>query len=145
MNKNDLRGKIQTTVQQLIQEKGYASALDLLVRMGKVTPKQVEDWRFGRVPYLERVVQGSLGKCSSILSSMREIAEEMGLNASYTAYMKWGKGPKQHLRFSKSGNPHIERQYATHFVSRKLTSPELPAVSSETESAAADRKAGAPR
>jgi len=112
--------------------------------MGKVAPKQVEDWRFGRVPYLERVVQGSLGKCSSILASMYETAAEMGLNASYTAYMKWGKGPKQHLRFSKSGNPHIERQYATHFVSRKLSSPKLATVSSEIESAAADREAGAP-
>jgi len=43
MNKNDLRGKVQSTVQQLIQEKGYASALDLLVRVEKVTPQQVED------------------------------------------------------------------------------------------------------
>lgn len=115
--------------------------------MGKVAPKQVEDWRFGRVPYLERVVQGSLGKCSSILAFMRETAEEMGLKASYTAYMKWGKGPKQHLRFSKSGNPHIERQYATHYVShyvsRKLPSSKLTAASSETESAAADREADA--
>jgi len=143
MNKNDLREKVQFTVQQLIQEKGYVSALDLLVRIGKVAPKQVEDWRFGRVPYLERVIQGSLGKCSSILASMRETAEEMGLKASYTAYMKWGKGPKQHLRFSKSGNPHIERQYATHYVSRKFPSSKLTAVSSETESAAADREAGA--
>ena len=30
--------------------------------------------------------------------------------------MRWGKGPKQRLRFSKSGKPKLEEVYATHFV-----------------------------
>jgi len=35
---------------------------------------------------------------------------------SYTAYKSWGKGEKQTLRFSKSGQQHIETAYTTHFL-----------------------------
>jgi hypothetical protein len=31
--------------------------------------------------------------------------------------MRWGKGPKQRLRFTKTGDPAVEEAYATHFVS----------------------------
>jgi hypothetical protein len=44
----------------LVGEKGYASPLDLFLKMEKITPKLVEEWRFGKVPYLERVLHGSL-------------------------------------------------------------------------------------
>ena len=30
--------------------------------------------------------------------------------------MRWGKGPKQRLRFTKTGDPTLEEAYATHFV-----------------------------
>lgn len=31
-------------------------------------------------------------------------------------YLSWGKGPKQSLRFSKSGTPHMENLFSTHYV-----------------------------
>ena len=40
----------------------------------------------------------------------------MNLKPSWTSYNKYGKGPKQKLRFSKSGNEIIENTYSTHFV-----------------------------
>ena len=30
--------------------------------------------------------------------------------------MHWGKGPRQRLRFTKTGEPKVEEAYATHFV-----------------------------
>ncbi len=36
--------------------------------------------------------------------------------ADWTAYMRWGKGPKQRLQFTKTGDPKLEEAYATHFV-----------------------------
>ena len=30
--------------------------------------------------------------------------------------MRWGKGPKQRLRFTKTGEQKLEEVYATHFV-----------------------------
>ena len=30
--------------------------------------------------------------------------------------MHWGKGPRQRLRFTKTGEPKVEEAYARHFV-----------------------------
>jgi hypothetical protein len=30
--------------------------------------------------------------------------------------MRWGKGPKRWLQFTKTGDPKVEEAYATHFV-----------------------------
>jgi len=53
---------------------------------------------------------------SYINKCLQGISKEMNLKASWTAYMKYGKGPKEKLRFSKSNNKHIEERYATHYV-----------------------------
>jgi len=31
-------------------------------------------------------------------------------------YMRWGKGPKQQLRFTKTGDGKLEEAYSLHFV-----------------------------
>ncbi len=105
---------------QLVWEKGYASPLELFLKLDKLTPKLVEEWRFGRVPYLERVIHGNLGQFSFIMKEFRKMAKEMGLKESVTAYMSWGKGPKRPLRFSKSGEAQIEKHYSTHYVKVRI-------------------------
>ncbi|MNB87800.1 hypothetical protein D3C81_1319080 [compost metagenome] len=116
MNRLEMRTKVRRTVNDLVLEKGFVSPLDVFLRLGKVTPKQVEEWRYGRVPCLERVLHGNLSQFSFIMLSVREKARELELRPSHTAYMRWGKGPKRPLRFSKSGDPNIELHYATHFL-----------------------------
>lgn len=119
MNRQELQKKVRHTVHQLIHEKGQASPLDLFLKMEKISPKLVEEWRFGRVPYLERVLHGNLAQFSFIMKEFRKTAREMNLKESYTAYISWGKGPKRPLRFSKSGDSHVERHYSTHYFKRK--------------------------
>ncbi|MCP4641591.1 MAG: hypothetical protein GY851_14200 [bacterium] len=46
-------------------------------------------------------------------------ALDSGLQASWTDYRRWGKGPKQRLKFSKFGDENIEKAYATHYVRKK--------------------------
>ncbi len=84
--------------------------------MGNLTKEDYEAWRFGRIPYLERVVRCNLSKTNRILRILRLYAEDRGLRPSHTVYKKWGKGQKIRLRFSKSGNPAIEALYSTHYV-----------------------------
>lgn len=116
MSKKDLEQKVWKHAEQLVEEVGYVSAIDVLVRMKRLTTKQVEDWRFGRIPYLEKVVLGNLGKMSTILQSLSQFAKVNNLKPSKTYYKKWGKGPKSQLRFSKSNAAHLEEKYATHYV-----------------------------
>jgi hypothetical protein len=43
-------------------------------------------------------------------------AYELNLVPSVVDYRRWGKGPKQRLRFTKTGEPPLEEAYARHFV-----------------------------
>jgi hypothetical protein len=74
-----------------------------------------EDWRMGRVPYLEKVTACGLGKLNIILKTLSALATEQGLKPSLSVYKKWGKGKIIRLRLSKTGNPHMENKYATHY------------------------------
>jgi len=47
---------------------------------------------------------------------LRFHAHDLNLKPSFTAYMRWGSGPEQHLRFTKMADPKLEEAYATHFV-----------------------------
>ena len=90
--------------------------VDVLIGMGLLTREHLENWRRGRVPYLERVIDSNLTKLGRLLRILRFHAHDLSLKPSWTAYMRWGKGPKQRLRFTKTGDPKVEEAYATHFV-----------------------------
>jgi short subunit dehydrogenase-like uncharacterized protein len=77
-------------------------------------------WRQGRAPYLERVVQASLGKISTAMRALPRWARAQGLQPRETAYVARTRD-RRTLRFSASGNPSIERAYRTHWVSSALS------------------------
>lgn len=119
MNRQQLQAKVKQLVHGMIHEKQEASPLELLLRMDKITPQLVQEWRAGKVPYLERVIHGNLSQLSFIMSIYRKTAKEMGLQESYRSYTRSGKGPKRPLRFSKSGEASIEKGYSTHHIKKK--------------------------
>ena len=108
--------KIVRATASILAHGKVVAPVDVLVRMRVLDPPHLEDWRRGRVPYLERVIQGNLTRLSRLLRILRFHAHELNLVPSWTAYVRWGKGPKQRLRFTKSGEPKLEKVYATHFV-----------------------------
>lgn len=77
-------------------------------------------WRQGRIDYLEREIQANLGKISTAMKVFRRWAVGRGLQASETGYVA-RRRDRRPLRFSKSGNPDIERHYRTHWVSPELS------------------------
>ncbi|HEY3328699.1 MAG TPA: hypothetical protein VGK19_01650 [Capsulimonadaceae bacterium] len=96
------------------------SPIDLFVKMGKLKPKQVEDWRFGRIAFLEAAVEGSLPEIGRILRKLAELGANAGLKQSRTVYMRWGKGSKGQLRFSKTGDINVEAAWSTHYMNAYL-------------------------
>ena len=48
-----------------VAKNSYVTAIDALLATGWLRPEKVEDWRRGRVPYLERVTVASLPKIST--------------------------------------------------------------------------------
>ena len=127
MTEKELIGKVHSAVYHQCQRRGYAAPVDVLMEVGVLPKQKYEDWRFGRVDYLERVCTVNLRKLSFIMHQMRLYAQKTGLKPSFCYYKRWGvkkKNGQGHkpvipLRFSKSGDPEIERRYATHFVDTK--------------------------
>lgn len=81
--------------------------------MGLLEQRDVDEWRKGRVPYLEKVIKCNLAKASRIL---RMHAHDLNLKPSGTVYKRKIKGRKIPLQFSKSGEKNLEEAYSRHFV-----------------------------
>lgn len=116
MNRRELEKKVNGIAEGLRYEKGYVCPVDLLKELGYLSREDYENWRFGRIHYLEKVCMVNLPKLNLILRKLKAYADSRDLKPSWTAYKKWGKGKKIWLRFSKSGDENIERAYATHYV-----------------------------
>ena len=108
--------RVTRAVEAILQHGRVVAPIDVLVGMGLLTREQFENWRRGRVPYLERVIDCNLTRLSRLLRILRFHAHDLNLVPSTIAYMRWGKGPKQRLRVTKTGEPKLEEAYATHFV-----------------------------
>ena len=108
--------RIVAAVNQILSKGDVVTPIEVLVRMGILRQVQVEEWRRGRIPYLEKVIMGSLPRLSRLLRILKSHATDRGLKPSYTAYMLRKKGRKRPLRFSKTGDRGLEVAYATHFV-----------------------------
>lgn len=129
MNDTQLIGAIHSSMYHQCQRRGYATPVDVLMDIGVLPKKQYEAWRNGKISYLESVCTVNLHKLSFIMKQMRLCAQKQGWKSSFCYYKQWGlqkKNGQGHkpvvkLRFSKSGNPEIERSYATHFVDPSRT------------------------
>jgi hypothetical protein len=127
MNNQELVAKVNSSMYRQCRDRGFATPVDVLMDIGVLQKDKYEDWRFGRISYLERVCTINLHKLSTVRHQMRVYAQKAGLKPSFCYYKQWGtkkKGgqgrkPVIPLRFSKSGNPDVERWYATHFVDSK--------------------------
>ena len=124
MNDGELITAVNSSMYHQCRDRGYAAPVDVLMDIGVLTKEKYEEWRFGKVPFLEAVCNINLRKLSTIMKAVRGYASKNGLKPSYTCYKQWGLKTKGNhsvvmLRFSKSGNPDIEKAYSTHYVDEK--------------------------
>lgn len=108
--------RIVRAVDAILARGKVVAPVDVLIGMHVLTPERLEDWSRGRVPYLEKVIQSNLTRLSRLLRLLRFRAHDLKLVPTVAVYMRCGKGPKQRLRFTKTGNPRLEEAYASHFV-----------------------------
>ena len=123
MNNLHLKDKIERIGKEIIEEKGYFSLIDILLKLNYLSKNDYGNWRFGKVQYLEKVCGVNWKKFSTINQTINEISENWNLKKSVTSYHKYGKGGNTKLRFSKSGNKRIEEIYATHHLDIEKMSP----------------------
>ncbi|MCG6191586.1 hypothetical protein [Maribellus maritimus] len=116
MNNVDLEKEVKRLVHLNRYEKGIVCAVDILKQLNYLSNKDYDNWRFGRVEYLEKGCNTNLSKLTLINKLIKKYSTELGLKSSWTRYNQYGKGVKRRLRFSKSGTPTIEDRYATHYI-----------------------------
>ena len=108
--------RIELAVATILQTSKVVTPIDVIVGMELLTRVDVENWQQGRVTYLERVITCNLTRLARLLRILRFHAHDLNLKPSTTIYVRHGKGPKQRLRFTKSGDAKLESVFATHFV-----------------------------
>lgn len=122
MNNQELAKKTESIFVSQCWHRGYASPVQVLLDLGYLSKKDYESWRKGSVPYLEKVCQTNLSKLSFIMKQIRSCAVKYHCRPSFTVYHRKGKK----LRFSKTGDPGIEKNYATHYVNMNLKKKDEP-------------------
>ena len=116
-----LEERVVRAAEAALARQQYVRAIDVFCGMGLLLPSQVNDWRKGQIDFLERVIQGNLSKISSSMAIFRRWANEKSLKPSETDYVRGTRSGTLPLRFSKSGDLAIEKNYRTHYVSPTLS------------------------
>ncbi len=116
MDIKNLKGQIHNAIYKSLQQKGYAAPVEVLMDIGVLAKRDYEEWRFGKVPFLEKDCHANLRQLSEIMREIRAYAATNKLRASWTLYHQYGQNKKNKLRFSKSGDEKIEAAYATHYI-----------------------------
>ena len=110
---------VSEVVSEILAEGDVVTPLEALLRLEVLDSEQVELWRRGGLPYLERGITAGLSRTARLLRLIAEHSLSLGLAPTQGKYLRRGKGPKVRLRFSKRGDPESERAYSTHFVRSK--------------------------
>ena len=114
MNDRELIATVRSSMYRQCRERGFAAPVDVLMDIGVLPKKRYEDWRYGRVDYLERVCTVNLKKLSAVMREMRAYAKMQNLKPSFCCYKRWGvkkkdgqgRKPVILLRF-KIGRAHV--------------------------------------
>ncbi len=67
MNHSDLKNKIKLAAIEIIEEKGCLCSIDVLLKLKYLSQKDYENWRFGKVEYLEKVCDVNLKKLALLI------------------------------------------------------------------------------
>jgi hypothetical protein len=121
LDKKALKDRVIRAAEAALARQNYVSAIDVLTGMGLLAPTHVENWRNGRIDYLEPAIQGSPEKISFSMGEFRRWAEAKGLRPSETRYVRQTREGIQNLQFSSSGDQAVEQFFRIHFVSPELS------------------------
>jgi hypothetical protein len=91
MNDGELIGKVHSAMYHQCQARGYAAPVDVLMDIDVLPKQKYEEWRFGRIPYLEAVCTVNLRKLSFIMHQMRVYAKKKRLTHLFAITKSGGK------------------------------------------------------
>ena len=100
MNEKELIGKIHSSMYHQLRTCGYAAPVDVLIDTGILPKQKYEDWRFGRVRYLEAVCNANLKRLSFVLHR-----RSSGAMRPTSSIWRGCKSSKRRSRKQKNNHP----------------------------------------
>ena len=97
----------------LLKDNDEITTVDILLKMGNLIPRDYENWRRGKTPYLEKVFQGNLSKAGRILRIINFLMHDLNM-IKCEKPMKVLNGSR-FLQYSKTGTKNIEEVYSRCF------------------------------
>ena len=114
-----LADRVVRAAEASLAAQDFVSPLEVLLGIGWVDVGTVRRWRQGQVECLEQVVQTNPSRIAEAMRLLRSWAAEKGLSPRVTDYI--AQTPqRQALRFAPGGNPALEEEYRTHWISAEL-------------------------
>jgi hypothetical protein len=92
MNRNALADRVVKAANAALTAQGYVSPIDVLVGIGWLDARTVEQWRRGQIDCLERAVQTNLPRLSEAMKLLQSWARERNLSESPTHHV--ARGPQ---------------------------------------------------
>lgn len=119
-NRTPLPDRIATAAETALAEQHFVSPVGVLLGIGWLDPNLTREWQQGRIGSLEETLQTRPERILEALDLIEAWAAEKGLVASEAEYI--ARTPqRQALRFSRSGDPALERRYRIHWISSALS------------------------
>lgn len=98
----------------------HVSPIDVLVGLRWLDGGAVKRWRQGQIESLESAISTNPARISAAIELFRSWAVANGLVPSETQYVRQHP-QRQKLRFSRSGDPAVEKSYRTRWISGELS------------------------
>jgi len=102
--------RIVEVVGHILEQSNFVALVDVFVRMDLLSEEALDDWRAGRVPYLEKVVKCNLAKVSRILRILRIHAHDLNLAPSPTGYRRRARVSLRHCGLPRPVTPSSKKR-----------------------------------
>lgn len=120
-SKEKLHERVVRAAEAALADHKYVCAIDVLSGIGWLPYSNLQSWRRGLARSLEGLIQANPKKMAQAMKFFHDWAIGRGLKSMDTRYARPTRGGSVDLQFSESGNPELERQYRTHYVSPNLS------------------------
>ncbi len=115
-----LERRVTAVAEEALTAHKFVSPVEVLMGLGWLPPSVLEHWRKGRVDCLEGLGSVRADNLVEALATLSAWAEAKGMTPSEVTYTS-GSRDRRLLRFTREGDPTIERLCRTHWSSPELS------------------------
>jgi hypothetical protein len=120
-----LETRVAAAAEETLARQKLVTPIDICFRIGWLRPPNVDDWRQGRLEYLDYLLPSQGDRSVAFLVHLKDWAIAKGLRPVEADYVSATRS-RRPLRFSSLNEPVIERAWRTHWIS-----PDLPDAQAE--------------